>query len=485
MMGPLPQAESSADAATEVANVAAGAAPSPERTLGGWDATSVVIGAIVGVGIFFTPSKIAALAGSGLLAMLAWVIAGGIALCGALTFAALGARYNRAGAQYEILRDAYGPLPAFVFVVCNATAIQAGAIGIIAVICARNLAAAVNGSVPAGPVLIGLAVGLIIVIGVMNVIGVKWGARIQNFTVAAKVAALVAVAAVAAAFGGAHSAMAAGVGVAPLGERGAADVLGALGAALVPAMFSFGGWQHALWISGEVKNPSRTLPRAILGGVAIVVAVYLMANWAYLELLGVDGVAQSKALASDAVASVWPGFGARATAGAVAISAFGVLNAQLLSGPRLIYGMARDGRFFEVFARIPKGAGTPVAAIVLLTVLALVLLLAAGADGVDKLLTGAVFIDSVFFALTGLALVLLRRREGSAIGGGVFRTPAFPIEPLLFFVGELGALAGAFVSKDVRSAAWIGVAWIAGAAGLYVLRFRRGREVIAGRQGAA
>ena len=439
-------------------------ASAPKRVLGLFDATSVVVGAIVGVGIFFTPSKVAALTGSTGLALAAWGVAGFIALCGALTFAELGGHYHSSGAQYDILRDAYGPFPAFLFVFCNATAIQGGSIGIIALICAFNLLGAVGNGPSAGfgePLVLVMAVTLILALMAANILGVRWGSRIQNFTVFAKLAALLAVVGLAAFV--APSAAAPAPVAPPLGFAPA------MLAALVPCLFSYGGWQQALWISGEVKDPHRNLPLAILGGVLIVVAVYLLANWAFLRLLGAPAVASSKALAADAVAAVLPGAGRRLVAAAVAVSAFGVLNAQLLTGPRLVYGMACDGRFFKPFAILDPRLGTPLAAIVLIGLTALALLLAAGPGGIDRLLNGLVFIDGVFFALTGAALMVLRRK---GLGGGSFRAPGYPVIPLLFVLGELGVVAGAYLDPAVRGAAIIGLAWIAGAALLYALRFR-------------
>lgn len=395
------------------------------------------------------------------LALAAWGLAGVIALCGALTFAALGQRYNANGAQYEVLRDCFGPCPAFLFVFCNATAIQAGAIGVIALVCASNLLA-LGGVIEAGSgVLLAAALGLIAVVTATNAAGVKWGSRVQIVTVVAKVLALACIVGLA---------VIARPEVAPgaPAER-APKAIGGFGgviAALVPAFFAYGGWQQALWISGEVREPRRTLPRAILGGVLIVVVVYLASNWAYLALLGPQGVSTSKALAADAVSRVFPEWGRRAIAAAVAISAFGVLNAQLLSGPRLIYGMAADGRFFRPFARIHPRLGTPVPAIVLLGAVGAGLLVAAGgADGVERLVAGSVFVDGVFFALTGIALLTLRG------------TPEQPLLPGakaaagVFVLGELGVLVGAFLAADMRAAAISGAAWIAAAAVVYAAWF--------------
>jgi APA family basic amino acid/polyamine antiporter len=440
------------------------------------DATCIVVGAIIGVGIFFTPGRVALLAGSGHLALLAWAAGGAIALLGALTFAELGGLYPRAGGQYEILRDAYGVLPAFLFVFCNATAIQAGATAIIAIVCAQNLAIAAGGSLD-GLALMLVAALLITGLVVANGVGVQWGSGIQNVTVFAKVGTLIVVTLLAATLG---SAPLAGDASAFAPSAIGLGVFGAIFAALVPALFSFGGWQHALWMAGEVRRPRRDVPLSIIGGVTLVVAVYLLVNWAYLRLLGYEGVVGSDAIAADAVAAAWPGIGRRVVAAAVAVSAFGVLNAQLLSGPRLVYGMARDGRFFRTFAQASARFGTPVAAIILIGALALVLLAAAGEKGIDRLLTGVVFIDGIFFALTGAALIVLRRKRPRA--ARPVRVPAYPLVPLLFVVGELGVVIGAALDPAVRGAAVIGAVWITAAAACYLLLFRGGSS---GRRGDA
>lgn len=448
----------------------------PARVLGPFDATCIVIGAIIGVGIFFNPSGVAKLTTSGGLALAAWALAGLIALCGGLTFAALGTKYNASGAQYELLRDAYGPMPAFLFVFCNATAIQGGAIGVIALVCANNIVALLDGGVGGTAVTVPMALVLIALLTAANVVGVKWGSRVQNFTVVAKIAAILCIVALAV-FGP----IGGGAGASGAGAGGAGSLFGAAGtaratalpgyqgvlAALVPAFFAYGGWQHSLWISGEVREPRRNLPRAIIVGVVVVVVVYLSANWAYLALLGHGGVAGSKALAADAVATAFPAWGRRAIAAAVAISALGVLNAQLLSGPRLVYGMARDGRFFSPFAKLHAGFGTPWGAIVLLGGVGAGLLAAVGEKGIDTLTAGAVFVDGIFFVLTGVALLLLGRRADGP------RLPGARVAAVVFVLGELGVLVGAGLAPAMRTAVWGGLIWVAAAGVVYLIWFRK------------
>ena len=446
--------------------------PSPDaphllKTLGPVDATCVVVGAIIGVGIFFTPSRVAALAGSANMALLAWAVGGCIALLGALTFAELGGLYPRTGGQYLILREAFGPPAGFLFVFCNATAVQAGSIAIIAIVCAQNLGLAVRAETPTHSVQMALATILIVGLTIANCVGVRWGSRIQNLTVVAKVATLIVVMVLA------------GLSNSPRpptrlpAETWHPELLSGVAAALVPILFSYGGWQHALWIAGEVRKPKRDIPLAIVVGVLVVTVVYLLANWAYFSLLGFEAVVQSKTLAADAVATAWPIAGRRIIAGAVALSAFGVLNTQLLTGPRLIYGMAVDGRFFKPFARINATFSTPVAAILLLSVVPLCLLYVAGEKGVDKILNGAVLIDGCFLALTGLALIVLRRTRSDA--ERPFRVPGYPLVPLLFVAGEGLVVVGAFCDPNVRASAHLALAWLAAAGVCYVVFFSNKR----------
>ncbi len=435
------------------------------RVLGPASATAVVVGAIVGVGIFFTPTMVARVAGDGTLAMWMWVVGGVIALFGALTFAELGGMYPHTAGQYEVLRDAFAPWVGFAFSVCNATAIVTAGTAIIAIVCAENLAAAAGAGT--GPSAVtGIAVLVMASAAGANIAGVRWGAAIQNVTAVAKIAMLLLIAALAAFAASSSSPPVAGGSVEQSGPAGAR-----LFAALVPVLFAYGGWQYALWVGGEVKNPRRNIPLAIVVGVGIVVVVYVIANWAYLHLLGFQGVAESRALASDAVSTVWPRVGARVIAIAVALSAFGVLNVQILSGPRLLYGMARDGRFFGVFGRASSRFATPAFAIAFVASISVSLIVLAGKGGIDRLLTGLVVIDSVFFALTGVALIVLRKRHPDADRPA--RVPLYPIVPLVFVLLECAIIFGAFQMEATRGAAWIGLVWIAAACACYALFFRK------------
>jgi APA family basic amino acid/polyamine antiporter len=435
----------------------------PARVLGPVDATCVVIGAIVGVGIFITPGQVAATTGSGGLALLAWALGGVLAIFGAFVFAELGGMFTGDGAQYTIVRDGYGPLPGFLFVFCMATIIQPGTIAIIALTCTDNLLFAANHAGAGLTWRLTLAALLIVLLTGANVFGVRAGARIQNLTVLAKVLALVAVTALAVFASPSRAAV-------PVLEHEASPLTPtvAVMAALVPVLFTFGGWQQVMWIAGEVRDPKRTLPRAIIGGVVMVIAVYMAANWAYLDLLGFDAVRASKTIAADAVAAVYPTFGGRLAAGAVAVSAFGVLNANLLTGPRLVYGLARDGRFLSVFARLSPRFGTPASSIVLIAAGSLMLLVSLGQDVIDTLVSAVVLVDVVFFVLTVGALFIFRKTRKDA--ERPMRCPGYPVVPVLFILGELGALAAAFYA--MRNIALISAGWIVAGVIVYLLFFR-------------
>jgi APA family basic amino acid/polyamine antiporter len=229
-------------------------------------------------------------------------------------------------------------------------------------------------------------------------------------------------------------------------------------------------------MAGEIVEAKRTVPLAILLGVGIVIVAYLTANWSYLHLLGFDGVQHAKTLAADTFSIASPGLGRRIAAGAVAISAFGVLNAQFLTGPRLTWAMADDGQFFAPFARLHPRFSTPASAILLLGVLSTALTLGLGVAGTDLLTTGVVVVDAAFFALTGLALPVLRRRAPIEDRGPRWIDGA----AIAFAALELLAIAGSVLEKNARIVALTGLAWIGAAAITWALFFR-GRPASPGR----
>lgn len=440
------------------------ATPTPPRVLGLGQTTAIVIGAVIGVGIFFTPSQVARVAGSADRALLLWAVAGLAAACGGLAFGELGRRFPHAGGQYRVVRETWGPFAGFLYVFCLLTAIQSGAAAIIASVAVRNLGVALDVPVPDGVQVVG-ALTLIGLVTATNIVGVKQSAGFQVFTVLAKLATLAVIVLLGATFDPAPPGLPSPAAPAPAAPLTPATGL-ALAAGLLPAFFSYGGWQHALWMAGEVRDPERNVPRAILGGVAVVVLAYVGAAWAYVALLGFEGVVGAKALAAEAVGVVYPGVGPRVVAGMVALSALGVLNAQFLAGPRQVWALARDGLGVDALGALHPTRNTPWVAVLALAGCASAALLLAGTDGIGRLTAWTVVVDSCFFALTALALLRIQAAER--------RFTAVSLAAAAFVLLEIAATAGALADEKVRGAAVSGLVWIGVAAALYGLRRRRG-----------
>lgn len=419
------------------------------RTLGPWDATAVVMGTVIGVGIFFTPSLVARSAGSAPAALGLWALGGLVAILGALTLARLGREYRDTGAHYSILRDAWGPLAGTLFVGCQLTAIQPGALAVIAHVCATNLLRAAGVESAGAGTVTTLAVALILGLCGANLVGVRLGSRIQNLTVLAKLGTLATV-------------LLAAALVTPAPVAPAPIPPSTLLAGLLPAMFAYSGWQQVTWMAGEVAEPERVLPRAILVGVGLVVVLYLAAVGAWFAVLGFEGVAASTSLAYDAGAALAGPVGGRVAAGAVGVSAFGVLNALFLTAPRLGYALATDGRAPAVLGRAHPRFGTPWAAILLLGGVATLLLVGVGRAGIGELLAWQVVVNALFFSLTGLALVKRVRGRWEPVGWAA----------LGFATAELLAVVAALWDPAVRAAAGSGLLWVGVIAALAAMRRR-------------
>jgi APA family basic amino acid/polyamine antiporter len=396
-----------------------------------------VVGGIIGGGIFRTPATVAERLRSPGLVLLAWVIGGLVALIGALCFGELGQRRPRAGGGYVYLRETFGPLPAFLYGWTLVLVIATGAIAAVAVTFA-DYTLALAGlphrfSVP-------LAVAAIVLLAGINYLGVRPAAITQNIFTILKLVALAAL-------------IAAGLFLAapspPLAAPslpGAVGGLGtALGSALVPILFTYGGWQQTNFIAEEIIEPEKNLPRALVLGVAIVVAVYLLTNVAYLRVLGVEQLAASTAPAADAMQAVLGPIGGKLIAAGIALSTFGFLNLVILVTPRVLQAMAADGVFFQRLAVLHPVYRTPTAAIVALAVCAIVLTLS-GTFG--QLVDYVTFGDWIFFGLTVAALFIYRRREPEAAG---FRVPGYPVTPALFVFAAAYVVYSAIASNPTNA----------------------------------
>lgn len=442
--------------------------PSYARTLGLFSATMLVVGGIIGSGIFINPSVVATRTGSATLTIATWSLGAVIALLGAFIFAELGRRRPRVGGGYAYLRDAFGPLPAFLYGWALLLAIATGAAAAVAVTFA-NYAAPLFGFPTDDRSISLLAVAAIVLLSVVNMIGVKPGAATQNVFTLLKLGALAAVL-LAAVMGPEYTAPVLAAGTPPLVPPSTAmGVFLALSTALVPVLFSYGGWQQTNFVAEEMRDAERTLPRALILGVLIVVAVYVGANVAYLRALGVDGLAATKAPAADMIVRVAGEGGRRLMAAGIAASAFGFLNLVILVSPRVYQAMARDGLFFASFARLHPRFRTPVMAIVFQGVIAVALILT---GSYSQLLDWVVFADWIFFTATALTLIVIRRRDLASGGADVgYRAPFYPLSVWLFVLAGAYVVFGSVASNPGNAAR--GVVLLAAGVPVYLYWKRR------------
>ena len=411
------------------------------RELGLFSATMIVIGAIMGGGIFFTPSNVA-LALDGDLAILSvWAFGGVVALAGAFTFAELGAMRPDAGGSYVYLRETFGRLPAFLYGWMLLTTIATGADAAVAVTFAGYLSQYVDLNAVGGPV--AAAAITIVVLAILNYFGVRPGAFVQNTLTVAKTVALGAL--IVLGFVLWNRIDTPTILGAPTPPRG---VWTGLMGAFVPVLFSIGGWQNLNMVAGEIKNPARTLPRALSLGVVTVIVCYLGANAVYLKALGRDGLALSDAVATDAARVIAGDWGAALISIAVMISILGIVNVILLATPRVFFAMARDGVFFNFAGTVHPRFGTPHYSIIIMALWALALLALARGD-VGELLSGVVFADWIFFALAGATIFLYRRDQPDAVRP--YKVWGYPIVPALFVLVALLGIWSAIYSAPRAS----------------------------------
>jgi APA family basic amino acid/polyamine antiporter len=416
----------------------------PARVLGLLDVVTIAIAAIIGVGIFFTPASVVERAGSGGMALLVWIIGGVLAVIGALTFAELGAMMPKVGGQFAVIREAFGRRVGFLSVASVTLTVQCGAIGILALICARNLLRGFGFEASRIQVTLGALAAVLFVWGI-NVAGVVVSARVLRANVALKLVMIAAIVALAAA-----SQAPAPPDAFTTGRWPGVVVFFY---SLIPTLFAFGGFEQILWAAGEVRDPGKNVARGILIGVGIVLVAYLATNVSFLSLLGAAGVARDRDLLTPrAVEAGASGFGFLAAFG-VAISALGTTHAIMLTAPRQIVALARDGMAPRVFGALSTRTGAPVAATTFLAVVTVVMVVAAGLDGIDALLDAVICVNWIFFAVTAGALIALRRKRPDL--PRPFRVPGYPVTPAVFGLAALSAAASPFFRPEGRFSALV------------------------------
>jgi APA family basic amino acid/polyamine antiporter len=426
------------------------------RRLGTFDAALIVMGGIVGSGIFMTPSVVAAAAKTTPLILAAWCFGGIIAVAGAFIFAELAWRRSDVRGMYGYLRDAFHPILAFMYGWTALLVTQTGGMALSAVTFAVYFTPLTGWHVPPAYV----AIGAIVVLNAINALGVREGGTAQNVLMLLKAAAIIGII-VAGFVGPPHAGRAAAVPPAGLG------VLALFGTALLSVLFSYDGWQTAAFLDGELKDPRKSLPSALVFGVLGVVALYVLVTIAGLRMLGPGGLGATATPASDMVQLLAGPLGARLVAAAIAISTLGFLSNSVLTSPRIFYGMADDGLFFRQLAWLHPKTRVPLYGLAVQCLATAIITLS---GRYDQILSYVVTMDFFFMAVCGIALLVFRTRDRGCETQGI-TVPGDPWVTYAFIAVSFGIVAQGFYSSPRETA--IGFAILLSGAPAYFIWARR------------
>lgn len=426
------------------------------RRLGLWSAVAVLVGSTIGSGIFRTPAGVAQRVDDVPLFLLAWVLGGAVVLCGALTYSELAAAFPRSGGVYVFVRESFGPLPAFLFAWAELWIIRPGAYGAIG-ITASAYTLRTFGLDPASVVIAAgpldiraeqlLGAGYIVLVGVVNYFGIHRGAILQNASTAFKVGALVLLVILGFALG-THATWPEGGMLAQRAPVGLSPFL----LAMVAILWAYDGWADLAFVGGEVKDPQRNLPRALLIGTGTVVVLYLAANLVYLYLIPIQNMKGAELVAADVARLVIGPAGVVIVSAAIAVSTFGTLNGSMMTAPRIFFAAAEDGVFPRAIARVDPHTNTPTAAVMLMTVMGVIfILIRRFTELADQFIIGI----WPFYALAVAGVFVLRRKRPDL--ERPYRTWGFPVVPLLFLAGALLLLGNYLVSETKAFAIDIGI----------------------------
>ena len=408
----------------------------------------LVVGGIIGSGIFFTPAETARALPSAGLVFLVWAVGGVVALAGALTYAELGAMMPDAGGAYVYIREGFGKLPAFLYGWMALLSIGTGALAAVALGFAGYAGRFVDLTPLGGPIVVASAT--ILLLTVTNYLGIKPGAFVQNVLAVAKIAALAALI-----LGG--LALWTRLGTpppVPTAPPPRESLAAGLAAAFVAVLFTIGGWQQMNMVAGEIRDPARTIPRALALGIGIVIAIYLGANAVYLRALGRDGLAASSAVAADTATRLVGSTGATFISVAAMLSILGFVNVVILATPRIFFAMAKDGVFLQAAARVHPKFGSPHISVVIMGAWAIALLWLTRGD-IGALLSGVVFADWIFFGLGAASVFALRRSRPDV--ARPYRAWGYPIVPGFFVVAAVIGIVAAYVAAPRTSLLGTGI----------------------------
>jgi APA family basic amino acid/polyamine antiporter len=414
--------------------------PELSRDLGVSHASAVVVGTIIGSGIFLVPAEMMQAVGSAKLVYLAWLVGGLLSFFGALTYAELGAMKPQAGGEYVYVRDAYGPLGGFLyawtwFIIAKPASVATIATGLVRILGTFSIFSFFSENVIATHVLSYsfavtwgqlVAISAAILISVLNYLGVKKAGEFQLVFTILKVAIILAIVAVC--FSGAGSATGRGWSNFAGTFAGAKGGIAGFMAALVAALWAYDGWNDLNMVGGEVRNPGRSIPIALIAGVATVGVLYVLVNAGVQYVLPARAIAESPRPASDAVALVLGRMGASFVSAGMAVSMLVTLNGTIMSGARVPFAVARDGYFFSALADVHPRFHTPTVAIVLQAVLSIALLLLGG--NFRQLFSLAIFAEWLFYMIAGSTVFVFRWRDPQA--ARPYRVLGYPVVPALF-----------------------------------------------------
>jgi basic amino acid/polyamine antiporter, APA family len=419
-----------------------------ERTLGLRDLIMLVIGTVIGSGIFIVPGAVLRQTNSSVtLAMLVWFAGGILSLLGALTYGELCARNPTAGGLYGFIRDGFGNLLAFLYGWTLFFVISSGSLATLAVAFTSYL----GEIVPMSRLVAKLAaIAMIVVVTIVNVLGTRKSAKLQDWTTAIKVIAILLMCTVLLALGHGFTA---GPAVAPANTN-LSSILSGAGLAMIGVLWAYEGWQYSTFSAGEVIDAQRNFPKALLIGSASLIGIYLLANVSYLAALGTVRAAQTDSIAATAVTAVVGRSASKLVAAAILVSIFSAANGLTLTAPRVYYAMARDGVFFHQLAKVHPRFKTPAFAVIAGSLWAILL---AATGTFEQLLTYVVFSGWLFYAL-GAASIFVYRRRGTA-DDSTYRVPGYPVTPLLFIIAATAIVMNTMLTQIDRAA--IGFAIVA------------------------
>ncbi|HEY0377338.1 MAG TPA: amino acid permease [Pyrinomonadaceae bacterium] len=434
-----------------------------KRQLGLAAAVALVISGVIGVGIFIYPATMAKSLGSPLLLLAVWLVMGFAALCGALCYGELATRFPEAGGGYVYLREAYGPGVAFLYGWMLLLVLDPGLTAALAVSVA-DYAANITPLSPLG--MKALGVGVIVLLAAVNILGVRLGARMMVVLTLLKVGLLLLIV-----FWGFGSGLGDWANFTPFAARkaSAGPMLPALAFACIAGFFSFAGWWDLAKLAGEVRSPARTLPRALLLGLAAVAVLYILTSAAFLYLVPAEqvptGGGSEQAFAAQVGQVLFGRAGRQIFSGIVAASLLGSIAAYIMAAPRVYYAMARDQLFIKQVAAVHARFGTPARAIALQAALASLLVIV---STFNQIVAYFFFVTLVFIALTVAAVFVLRRRRGQLT---TYRTPGYPLTPALFLLLVCALLF--LLAGDNPRQAFLGVGVVLLGVPVYYLIFRK------------